>query len=151
MGWELFFSTRILGGFVFCTPFSSNDVCNAVTPLTHFGGDTQNLATSHLSLWNIYVKNKAFFTTCFVYNEWPTWFLDFCSQKVELTASEFGLLTGYFQKKLGDKGVSKFPACVSPCFFFEKQKRQDFSSPKTPASPTTSANLWNLQHSPRWA
>ena len=71
-----------LGWMCFLHAFSSNDVCNAVTPLTHFGGDTQNLATSHPSMiWNICVIIRAFFTTCCVYNEWPTWFLDFDDRK----------------------------------------------------------------------
>ena len=55
-GQGVVFSTRVLGGFVFCTPFSSNDVCNAVAPLTRVRVDTQNLATSHLSTWKTYQK-----------------------------------------------------------------------------------------------
>ena len=92
------------------------------------------LAMEHLC------ENKAFFTTCFVYNPWPTWFLDF-SQSLSLTtltALKFDYCSchGNLPKKnLGTKEVSKFRPCVSPCVFFSRNKKTpSFSTLKTPAS-----------------
>ena len=72
MGWELFFQSESWVDLYFSIPFSSNDVCNAVTPLTHFGVDTENPSTLHLWLWKTYQKILHALTTCFVSNEWPT-------------------------------------------------------------------------------
>ena len=99
---------------------------------------------------NIYVKkNPAFFTTCFVYNKWPTWFLDFCSQKVELTALKFNywLVTSPQKNGCGKRSFQ----ISTVCYFSRNKKHQDFSTPKPRHRPQLPPHLWNLHWSPRWA
>ena len=58
MGWDemgVVFSIRILGG-CFVHAFFLQRCVQCMTPLTRFSVDTQNLATSHLSIWKTYQK-----------------------------------------------------------------------------------------------
>ena len=43
-------------GWMFFHAFFLQRCVQCMTPLTHFGVDTENLATSHLSLWKTYQK-----------------------------------------------------------------------------------------------
>ena len=87
-------------------------------------------------------KNPAFFTACFVYNEWPTGFLHFCWQRSSWQLWNWTLrLVTSPPKKVEAKNpnfhvFSKVGNRTAK--FFHPKPRQNFESPDSPTLPLES-------------